>query len=84
MRTIQLHSRVGADGMLHLELPVGVTNTDVEVIIIIQPQAAEAKPPTPTGLGWPPGFLEQTAGSIQDETFRRHPQGEYEKRLELE
>ena len=27
---------------------------------------------------WPPGF-EQTAGGIQDETFVRHPQGEYEK-----
>ena len=37
----------------------------------------------PEAPGWPPGFIEQTAGSIQDETFRRHDQGEFEKRLEF-
>jgi hypothetical protein len=84
MRTIQLQSRVGADGMLRLQVPVGVTNTDLEVIVIVQPRSPEATPSTPTERGWPPGFFKQTAGSIQDEMFKRHPQGGYGKRLELE
>jgi len=33
--------------------------------------------------GWPVGFFEATAGSIPDFP-EREPQGEYEKRLELE
>jgi hypothetical protein len=28
--------------------------------------------------GWPPGFFAQTAGSINDPSFVRHPQGEPE------
>jgi hypothetical protein len=30
--------------------------------------------------GWTAGFFEQTAGSIDDPTFMRHPQGEPEER----
>jgi hypothetical protein len=33
--------------------------------------------------GWPAGFA-QTAGSIDDPTFVRHPQGELEERAPLE
>lgn len=33
--------------------------------------------------GWPPGFS-RTAGSIDDPTFVRHPQGEYEQRESFE
>lgn len=33
--------------------------------------------------GWPPDFA-QTAGAIDDPTFIRHPQGEYEPRDPLE
>jgi hypothetical protein len=83
MQTIQLRSRVGADGVLHLQVPVSVTNTDVEVIVIVQPQAAGAKQPTPTELDWPPGFFEETAGAWQGEPLVRPPQGEYEVREEL-
>jgi hypothetical protein len=34
--------------------------------------------------GWPPGFFAQTAGSIDDPTFIRHPQGEPEERSSFE
>lgn len=34
--------------------------------------------------GWPAGFFAQTAGSIDDPTFIRHPQGEPEERLTFE
>jgi hypothetical protein len=83
MQTVQLRARVGADGLLHLQVPVGMANTDVEVIVIVQPKAAEANQPTPTALGWPPGFFEQTAGAWQGE-LARPDQGEYEVREELE
>jgi len=33
--------------------------------------------------GWPSGFS-RTAGSIDDPTFVRHPQGTYEERMPLE
>jgi hypothetical protein len=33
--------------------------------------------------GWPPGFIEATMGSV-DDSFMRHPQGEYEERIPLE
>lgn len=31
-------------------------------------------------LGWPQNFFEKTAGSIEDKTFVRQPQGEFEQR----
>ena len=34
--------------------------------------------------GWPEGWFERTAGSIDDPTFMRHPQGEHETRDPLE
>jgi hypothetical protein len=33
---------------------------------------------------WPPGYFENVCGSIQDETFIRHPQPEDQERPELE
>lgn len=39
---------------------------------------------TATDRGWPPGFFEQTMGSIDDDSFVRHPQGEYEIRLSFD
>jgi hypothetical protein len=34
--------------------------------------------------GWPASFSESTFGSIDDDTFIRHPQGEFDRRAELE
>ena len=45
---------------------------------------AELKARGTQAADWPPGYFESTLGSITDETFIRHPQGEYEERLELE
>lgn len=39
---------------------------------------------TPEELGWPPGYFETVPGSITDPTFKRHPQGEYQIREELD
>lgn len=77
MKTISVRSKAGTDGVLHLEIPVEAANVDYEVVVVLQPARAVAS-------GWPPGFIEQTAGSIPDETFVRHDQGQYEERTRLE
>lgn len=76
MQTVTLTARAGSDGVLHLEVPVGMPNTDLEVVVVVHPRA-----PHP---GWPPDFFDRVFGSIDDPSFVRHPQGEYEEREPLE
>ena len=91
MQSIKLHSHVGPDGILKLEVPVGLNDTDLELFLIVQPViksdlSTTTEPKTnqsPEELGWPPGFFEQTAGSLADDPIERPPQGEYEVREEL-
>ncbi len=79
METITSHSRVGADGLLKLQVPVKATNTELEVVLVVQPVAPEAQK-----LGWPAGFFEETYGSFREQPPVREPQGEYEVRDELD
>ncbi|MEG4043764.1 hypothetical protein [Microcoleus sp. Pol17_C1] len=83
MQSIKVRSRVGSDGMLHLQIPGGIKDTDLEVIVIFQPIAIATEGKTPEDLGWPPGFFERTFGCFQDEPLVRGEQGEYEEREEL-
>ena len=66
MNSVKLRSRAGADGILNLKVPVGVTNAEVEVVVVFQLVEQAQTPKTPEELGWPAGFFEQTAGSIPD------------------
>jgi hypothetical protein len=84
MRTIQVREKTGADGVLNLRIPIGEAEADCDVVVVVQPKPRDGHAPTPEELGWPPGYFEKTYGSIDDETFVRHPQGSYPKRLELE
>jgi hypothetical protein len=79
-----LHGKTGADGVMHLSIPLGDPNAEYGVVVVMQRATPVVQTKTPEELGWPPGFFEQTAGGITDETFVRHPQGEYEKRLDFE
>jgi hypothetical protein len=36
MQSVKVRSRVGADGILHLDIPVGMVNCELEVIVIYQ------------------------------------------------
>lgn len=83
METVKLRSRAGADGILHLQVPVGVKNNDFEVIIIVQSVGAVIEEKTPEDLGWPPGFFERTFGCFQNEPLVRGEQGELQEREEL-
>ena len=75
-RSITLKSHVGPDGVLHLQVPVGIANTDLEIVLVVVPVEAASK--TPEALGWPAGFFEETAGSLP--ALERPPQGEWEVR----
>jgi hypothetical protein len=41
MESIKVRQRVGQDGILHLDIPVGLTDRDVEVMVIYQPVQRE-------------------------------------------
>lgn len=47
MQSIKLNTYVGDDGMLQLQIPVGVTNTEMEVVVIYQPILADPSQPDP-------------------------------------
>ena len=81
MKTIETTQTAGPDKLLHVTIPVDEANRPYRMVIVI---VAEEAPVPSEKKGWPPGFIESTYGSIQDETFMRHPQGEYERRLEFE
>jgi hypothetical protein len=78
METYRSLGKVGDGGILHLDIPVGAPNSEFEVVVVYS-KAGATQPEAPQNHGWPSGYFEQTAGSIQDPTFRRHEQGKFEK-----
>ena len=74
MQSVTLRSRISKDGILKLETPIGMPNTDVEVVLVVNPLEKH--------LDWPEGFLEKFAGSMPDLPLRES-QGEYEMRDDL-
>ena len=80
MQSIKLTKRVGEDGILHLDIPLGMKDKEVEVMVIYQSIETTQ---TPEDLGYPPGFFEQTAGCLADDPIQRYPQGEFEEREPL-
>jgi hypothetical protein len=78
MNRMVVHSRVGADGILNIALPIGKADADREVQVTIDP--VDSSPMTQEA--WQTLVL-ASAGSITDPSFVRHEQGEYECREEL-
>jgi hypothetical protein len=86
MHSIKLNSHVGDDGILQLQVPVGIANADLEVMIIVQPLPTVATNPpsqakTPEELGYSREFLE-VLGSWEG-TLERPEQLPYEEREEI-
>jgi hypothetical protein len=77
MNRIVLKSRVGANGILQLTLPVGAADADREVQITVEPVG----PPALSPEEWRRGILE-TAGKWQGE-FEQPERCEYEQREPL-
>ncbi|MCC5604827.1 hypothetical protein [Nostoc favosum] len=83
MQSIKLRSHVGSDGILHLEIPLGITDKEIEVTVTYQQLEPSAPPKTPEELGWPAGFFEQTYGSCQDDPIVIDFEGDFETREEI-
>lgn len=75
MMPIRVSAHVGSDGILKLELPVGVSDVDCDVTVTIQPRLSRDE--------WM-AFIDRTYGSLADDPLERGPQGEYEGREEIE
>ena len=84
MQSIKVRSHVGSDGILHLDIPVGVHDAELEVTLTVQPVDRQPEAKTPEELGWSPGFFEKTFGSLRDQPLEREPQGELQEREPLE
>lgn len=83
MPSVTLYSHVGADGVLTLRPPAEFKDADVEVVVTIKPTTDDDLEALAQSNGWPPGFFEQTFGSLKD--FPEiDPEGDYEVREELQ
>lgn len=83
MISINVIGHVGEDGLLTLKIPTSYRDTEVQAVLVINPLRNVEALIDLNPNGWPVGFIEATAGSIKDETFRRQPQGEFEERDSL-
>ena len=78
MKSIQLTSHVGKDGILALRMPVDIKDQEVDVVVVIHPRSPVE--PVRASKGWPAGFVSQTAGAWQGAPLVRPSQGELEER----
>ena len=44
MESFKVRQQVGPDGILHLDIPVGLTDREVEVMVIYQPVPSDRSP----------------------------------------
>lgn len=76
MKTINIKSRIGSDGVLNLKIPTAEKEVDVEVVVIIQTKKKVKS-------SWPKNFFKSTYGSMKNNPLQRPPQGEYPDRDKL-
>ncbi len=74
MTTVVVRSRVDADGVLRVSVPIGEANAKQEVKVTIEPVPSN-KEERADYIAW----LENSAGQWQGD-FERMPQGDFEKR----
>jgi len=73
MVSIQMKSKTNENGLLDLCVETGISGCEVDVTVLVQ------RAPTRDEADWR-GFVRQVFGCIDDPTFERAPQGEYERR----
>jgi len=76
MKSIEITSHVGSDGILHLDLPTDYANQDVELVLVIQAKTEQKQ--------WPSGFFEETYGCLADDPIERGEQGKCDVRDSIE
>lgn len=77
MMPIELRSKVDANGVLNLSVPLGKSDANREVRVTVQPLDEVTAPMSADQ--WHK-FVHEMAGSITDTTFERHSQGDFERR----
>jgi len=65
---ILIHSHVGADGILQIQVPTEFKDTDLEVTVSIQ-TVTPAQKKTPEELGYAPNFFAEVVGGWVGETL---------------
>ncbi len=80
MTPVELRSRVDANGVLNLSVPLGKSDANREVRVTVQPLDDLTAPMSADQWHH---FVHEMAGSIADPSFQRHPQGDYEQRDDL-
>lgn len=63
MASIKVRQHTGADGILHLEIPTGIPEGEVEATVTYQ----EFVPKEVDERGWPVGFFERIYGICADD-----------------
>ncbi len=79
MHRLVVQSRVGSDGVLHIDIPLGKEDADRDVRVTIDP--VEVGPPPLTQEEWR-RFVMETAGAWQGDLNRPEPL-EFEQRDEM-
>lgn len=75
METLTVHAHTGHDGVLRIDLPVGIADVDCEIVVTIP--ASGVKPMTTEEWSQ---FIDLTAGSLATDPIERLPQGDYVQR----
>ena len=81
MSLMEIKSRVGADGVLTIVLPLGLSEANREVKVVVESAGNSTSPSLSDQDEWRQ-FVRSMAGCISDPTFERPQQGEYEQRSE--
>jgi hypothetical protein len=81
MCPVEIKSRVGADGVLTIVLPLGLSEANREVKVVVE-SAETSTSASPSNKEEWRRFVQSMAGCISDPTFERPQQGEYEQRGE--
>jgi hypothetical protein len=81
MQTMQLHSKVGSDGVLSLNVALGTADADSEVVVTIEPLPSSRR--AERLRNWRE-IVDQTYGSCAGLDLERPDQGAFEVREELE
>lgn len=86
MQQIKLRSNIGEDGILHVAVPSEFKGVEVSITITLEAIQNQENSLTEDQQksNWAE-FIARTAGALaDDDSFFRHPQGEYEIRESLD
>lgn len=81
METQKIRTHVGEDGMLQINIPIGMKHMDVEVMIVYHPireRVINSDDKTPEELGYSAHFIHHVLGSWEGEPLVRGEQPYYE------